>query len=175
MVFIAIDKHSRKILGYLCKNAETVAYCCSDCDFEFASSSNLEEHMLKHEKPLNNDNQIAAEHVEEAIGQKNDQNLAIDQSNHQEAIVPPNEQQPNDEHNHEEAEAQEQRIGDENIALNDAINDIPLVILSDVEKEKQLQIKYQVKNNSFFEIENTIFYLFEKKNQNSRSHRAALN
>lgn len=150
MVFIAIDKYSRKILGYLCKNAETVAYCCSECDFEFASSSNLEEHMLKHENPLNNDNQIAAENVEEAIGQKNDQNLVIDQSNHQEAIVQSNEEQPNDENNHEEAEAQEQRIGDENIASHDAISDIPLVILSDVEKEKQLQIKYQVKKFIFF-------------------------
>lgn len=148
MVFIAIDKYSRKILGYLCKNDETVAYCCSECDFEFASSSNLEEHMLKHEKPLNNDNQIVAENVEEAIGQKNDQHEAIDQNNHEEEIVQNDNEQPNDENNHDEANVQEQRIvDDDNIALNDAINDLPLsFLLSDAEKEKQLQIKYQVTN-----------------------------
>lgn len=48
MVLIAIDKHSRKILGYLCKNNQSVAYCCSDCDVEFTSAQELEEHMVIH-------------------------------------------------------------------------------------------------------------------------------
>lgn len=51
MVLIAIDKYSRKILGYLCKNDQIVAYCCGECDVEFTGSAALEEHMVTHEKP----------------------------------------------------------------------------------------------------------------------------
>lgn len=50
MVLIAIDKHSRKILGYLCKNDQIVAYCCSECEEEFTASVDLENHMVKHEQ-----------------------------------------------------------------------------------------------------------------------------
>lgn len=50
MVLIAIDKYSRRILGYLCKNDQTVAYCCSECEVEFTSSIDLEEHMISHEQ-----------------------------------------------------------------------------------------------------------------------------
>lgn len=50
MVLIAIDKHSRKILGYLCKNNQTVAYCCGDCDVEFTTAFDLEQHMVTHEQ-----------------------------------------------------------------------------------------------------------------------------
>lgn len=50
MVLIAIDKHSRKILGYLCKNNQTVAYCCSECEVEFTTAIALEEHMVTHEQ-----------------------------------------------------------------------------------------------------------------------------
>lgn len=50
MVLIAIDKHSRKILGYLCKNDQTVAYCCSECEVEFTTAFALEEHMVEHEQ-----------------------------------------------------------------------------------------------------------------------------
>ena len=49
MVLIAIDKHSRKILGYLCRNNQDVAYCCSDCDVEFSIASDLVQHMVVHE------------------------------------------------------------------------------------------------------------------------------
>lgn len=50
MVLIAIDKYSRKILGYLCKNDQTVAYCCSECEVEFTEAIALEVHMVTHEQ-----------------------------------------------------------------------------------------------------------------------------
>lgn len=81
MVLIAIDKHSRKILGYLCRNNQNVAYCCSNCDIEFTTVYGLEEHMVVHE------------------------NL------------------PND---------------------KDDLDNLPLNLLSNIEKETQLKMKYQV-------------------------------
>lgn len=54
MGLIAIDKHHRKILGYLCKNDQTVAYCCSECDVEFTAAPALEMHMVTHDKSANN-------------------------------------------------------------------------------------------------------------------------
>lgn len=50
MVLIAIDKYSRRILGYLCKNDEALAYCCGDCEVEFTTSTELEEHMVGHDE-----------------------------------------------------------------------------------------------------------------------------
>lgn len=52
MVLIAIDKHSRKILGYICRNNQNVAYCCSECDVEFTTAKDLEQHMVIHENHL---------------------------------------------------------------------------------------------------------------------------
>lgn len=52
MVLIAIDKHCRKILGYICRNNQNVAYCCSECDVECTTAKDLEEHMVIHENPL---------------------------------------------------------------------------------------------------------------------------
>lgn len=52
MVLIAIDKHSRKILGYLCKNGKDVAYCCSECDVEFTTAKDLVKHIVIHENSL---------------------------------------------------------------------------------------------------------------------------
>lgn len=49
MVLIAIDKHSRKILGYLCRNSQNITYCCSECDVEFTRAKELEAHMVLHE------------------------------------------------------------------------------------------------------------------------------
>lgn len=63
MVLIAIDKHSRKILGYLCRNNQDVAYCCSDCDVEFGNASDLEEHMVVHEN-LQMDTPISARELD---------------------------------------------------------------------------------------------------------------
>lgn len=50
MGLIAIDKQNRKILGYLCKNNQTIAYCCGDCDVEFPTVCALEEHMVMHDE-----------------------------------------------------------------------------------------------------------------------------
>lgn len=88
MVLIAIDKHSRKILGYLCRNSVSILYCCGECDFEFTTAQALEEHMFFHE-----------------------------------TLVPstPEVEQPS--------------------CFDD---DVPLNILSNTEREKQLQVKYQV-------------------------------
>lgn len=61
MVLIAIDKHSRRILGYLCKNDENVAYCCSECDFEFTSALDLENHISLKSSPIPNDTDTASE------------------------------------------------------------------------------------------------------------------
>lgn len=130
MVLIAIDKYSRKILGYLCKNDETVAYCCSECDFEFASSSNLEKHMVKHEKPSPDTIQTNA---------SNDEKEPIEQNHHEET---------NDQANYDETIEQEEHVRPDdavNDAVNDAINDPPLNASDEIDKEKQLQLKYQVK------------------------------
>ncbi|XP_031623577.1 uncharacterized protein LOC116340945 [Contarinia nasturtii] len=92
MVLIAIDKYSRKILGYLCKNDQNVAYCCSDCDVEFTTAQDLENHMVMHEM-------VDSIH-------SNEENNDTD-------------------------------------AISEA--DIPLnIVLSDIEREKQLKMKYQV-------------------------------
>lgn len=88
MVLIAIDKHSRKILGYLCRNDQNVAYCCSECDVEFTTAQALEEHMSIHETLVSST---------------------------------PNSDKPS--------------------CFDD---DVPLNVLSNIEREKQLQMKYQV-------------------------------
>lgn len=52
MVFIAIDKQHRQILGYLCKNDRSgnLVYCCGACEIEFPTSKKLEKHMQTHEQ-----------------------------------------------------------------------------------------------------------------------------
>lgn len=49
MGLIAVDKLNRKVLGYLCRNNDVLAYCCSTCDIEFKQSNDLEAHMDHHE------------------------------------------------------------------------------------------------------------------------------
>lgn len=65
MVLIAIDKHSRRILGYLCKNDQTVTYCCSECDVEFSEAFSLEQHMITHEQKSNDEEIQPIPHVDE--------------------------------------------------------------------------------------------------------------
>lgn len=155
MVLIAIDKHKRKILGYLCKNDDTVTYCCSECDFEFASSSNLEEHMVKHEKPLNNEHETITVTTEVAIDQ-NVHDEAVQSNDHEEKIEKDVEDKENCQNEPEENIVSEKVIiPQEEIPPNDVSIVTPVNLLSDVEKEKQLQLKYQVMKkksikNSFF-------------------------
>lgn len=92
MGFIAIDKYSRKILGYLIRNGENITYCCGECDIECASAKDLEEHMTAH---------CPTKNVSKTMKTIHDV--------------------------------------DDNIE-----NEVPPTVLSDLEKEKQLQIKYQV-------------------------------
>lgn len=144
MVLIAIDKHKRKILGYLCKNDDTVTYCCSECDFEFASSSNLEEHMVKHEKPLNNEHETITVTTEVAIDQ-NVHDEAVQPNDHEEKIEKDVEDKENCQNEPEENIVSEKVIiPQEEIPPNDVSIVTPVNLLSDVEKEKQLQLKYQV-------------------------------
>lgn len=96
MGFIAIDKHSRKILGYLCKNEEMFLYCCGECEVEFTRAKDLEEHMKIHGNIINNISKTM-----KTIHHADD--------------------------------------------INE--NEVPPTVLSDLEKEKQLQIKYQVNYN----------------------------
>ncbi|XP_055309948.1 zinc finger protein 652-like [Sitodiplosis mosellana] len=88
MVLIAIDRHSRKILGYLCRNYNSVlAYCCSCCDVEFTTAIDLERHMVVHESL-----QTSTPTIQHTISE----------------------------------------------------GDVPLNVLSDIEREKHLKMKYQL-------------------------------
>lgn len=167
MVLIAIDKHKRKILGYLCKNDDTVTYCCSECDFEFTSSSNLEEHMVKHEKPLNNENETITVTAEVAIDQ-NVQDEAVQPNGDEEKIEKDVEDKENCQNEPEEVMVPEEVILPEEVIVpqeeippNDVSIDSPVNLLSDVEKEKQLQLKYQVMKEKL--LKNSFFYIYLEK------------
>lgn len=112
MVLIAIDKYKRKILGYLCKNDQVLTYCCSECEVEFVSAQDLEDHMLKHERFSNKRHKVD-EHKQDEDKQE--------------------------EHVQEECKQDEHHDED---AMSDS--DLPLSFLSDTDKERNLQIKYQV-------------------------------
>lgn len=160
MVLIAIDKHSRKILGYLCKNNQNVAYCCSECDVEFSVSIDLENHMVKHEQ-CNSDQHL---HVNESnINVSNIEETNTENSNITESYT--------EESNIEKENTEQQNIAVlnndaseeksfENKSCSSSEGDIPLQILSNIEKENLLMLKYQVELitflNKFFEL--TIFF-----------------
>lgn len=86
MGLIAVDKLNRKVLGYLCRNNDVLAYCCSTCDIEFKRSNDLEAHMDQHEaKPSNlseTDTQIVGNSpcVEDTVinEDKDDRNVATE-------------------------------------------------------------------------------------------------
>lgn len=134
MVLIAIDKHSRKILGYLCKNDQTVAYCCSDCDVEFTKAIELEHHMVSHERlpservPITLSEDITAPHVEIAA----------------EIVAEIPAELPVPVANDEKSEASSE-------------GDIPLKVLSEIEKDNFLRKKYQV--SSFGKHETFLIFI----------------
>lgn len=86
MVFYAIDKRNRKILGYLCKNNDILAYICGECDIEYDSSRDLEMHMLEHEPKKKIDasqmqidgEEILAENNSAAIDEEERENVPED-------------------------------------------------------------------------------------------------
>lgn len=86
MVFYAIDKRNRRILGYLCKNNDILAYICGECDIEYDSSRDLEMHMLEHESKKQidagqmqiDDEEILAENNLAAIDEEEQENVPED-------------------------------------------------------------------------------------------------
>lgn len=106
--------------------------------------------MVKHEKPLNNENETITVTAEVAIDQ-NVQDEAVQPNGDEEKIEKDVEDKENCQNEPEEVMVPEEVILPEEVIVpqeeippNDVSIDSPVNLLSDVEKEKQLQLKYQV-------------------------------
>lgn len=149
MVLIAIDKHSRKILGYLCKNDQTVTYCCSECDEEFFEAFYLEQHMITHEHKSNNGEIQQAPQIPHADDDKTDETpREIPEPEPEQEQEQVQEPEPEPEPEPKEAASE---VGVEVVT--------PPKPMSSIERENLLKIKYQVIMIRFFCIR--FFFCFE--------------
>lgn len=143
MVLIAIDKHSRKILGYLCKNDQTFAYCCSECDVEFTTAFDLEEHMIEHEQKSNDTIQqiplVDDDKSDEKIEQcEKPEEKCVEEKSDEEKCV---EEKPDEEKCEEEKP--EEKCDEKHEESSNEV-EVPSKQLSSIERENLLKIKYQV-------------------------------
>lgn len=170
MVLIAIDKHSRRILGYLCKNDQTITYCCSECDVEFLEAFALEAHMITHEQKSNVDETQPIPHVEEIqeITHVDDDKADETQCEKPEPEPEPEPQAepaPEPEPEPEPVEASSEAKVEVQAEIQDQVEaevEAPSKPLSSIERENLLKIKYQVISFEFssrsFSLNNSDFF-----------------
>lgn len=82
MVLIAVDRLNRRVVGYLCRNANALAYCCGECELEFDTAHNLELHMMIHmDKHVEQSHQMQYEPHSTTLQLNQNQEMEADTTN----------------------------------------------------------------------------------------------